>query len=208
MTNSRETAKQTVWMLEERLRRLDYVLTGHVNDDIMGSSPDKPQASALTRLMTLERTLSALTAKSHAVSDVLALQKKFPDLFHPASGSDVSTTLPPASLASLVLAHARLYSGISARLTQLQDTSIPDPAASTKLIELRPRLEKVQSKQREQAIQVADLRVRSAQAVETWYEGGILGMGERWADWEERLRDAEILVRRREAAKKRDDGVV
>ena len=97
---------------------------------------------------------------------------------------------------------------MSARLSQLQETSIPDPAASAKLIELQPRIEKVRAKQEAQLQELAELRAKSAKAVEIWYEGGVLGMGERWAEWEERLRDAEISVRRREAAKKREEGLV
>ena len=42
--------------------------------------------------------------------------------------------------------------------------------------------------------------------VERWYEGGVLGMGEQWAGWEERVREGEILVRRREARQRREDG--
>ena len=37
--------------------------------------------------------------------------------------------------------------------------------------------------------------------------GCVVGMSERWAEWEERVRDVEILVRRMEAAKKRDEGI-
>jgi hypothetical protein len=93
-------------------------------------------------------------------------------------------------------------------LTQLQDFTVPDPSSATKLIELQPRIDQARVKQVAQAQQFAELRARSAKAVETWYEGGLLGMDEQWADWEERLRDAEILIRRREAAKKREDGLV
>ncbi len=85
---------------------------------------------------------------------------------------------------------------------------MPDPAAAAKLIELRPRIQQAHRRQIAQAKEFAELRARSAQAVENWYEGGVLGMGEQWAEWEERLRDAEILVRRREAAKWREDGTI
>ena len=61
---------------------------------------------------------------------------------------------------------------------------------------------------KEQAKEFAELRARSAKVVEQWYENGVLDMGEKWADWEERLRDCEILVRRNEAAKKREEGTL
>ena len=65
-----------------------------------------------------------------------------------------------------------------------------------------------QQKQEQQAEELAELRARSAVVVEKWYSEGVLKMGERWADWEERLREGEILIRRREAAKKREEGLV
>lgn len=139
---------------------------------------------------------------------MLALQKKHPHIFDAASPSEVPRNLSLDSLAAIVLSHAQLYQSVAARLTQVQETSIPDPSAAARLIELRPRIEKVQARQQAQAREFAELRARSAKAVETWYEDGVLEMGERWADWEERLRDVEILVRRREAAKKREEGAI
>ena len=46
--------------------------------------------------------------------------------------------------------------------------------------------------------QMKDLRARSAIIVERWYEFGVLGEGECWAEWEGRLRGVEKTVRRRE----------
>jgi hypothetical protein len=130
-----------------------------------------------------------------------------PEFFDFDSNSS-SDSLPAASIANLILAHSQLYQSLSTRLSQLQDLNVPDAAAAAKLIELRPRIQKAHEKQVAQAKEFAELRARSAQAVEKWYEGGVLGMGEQWAEWEERLRDAEILVRRREAAKRREDGTI
>lgn len=78
-----------------------------------------------------------------------------------------------------------------------------------KLIAQQARLDQARQKQDEQAREFAELRARSARLVETWYEEGVLGMGEKWAAWEEKLREGEILVRRREARVKREkEGVV
>jgi len=93
-------------------------------------------------------------------------------------------------------------------LTQLQDTPVADPASAVKLVDLRERIGKAAVRQDQQARELAELRARSAMVVERWYEMGVLEMGENWADWEERVREAEILVRRKEAAKKREQGVV
>lgn len=64
------------------------------------------------------------------------------------------------------------------------------------------------AKQDEQAQAVAELRARSAKVVEKWYVSEVQGMGEAWAGWEERVREGEILVRRKEAVKRREEGVV
>lgn len=210
MTSSKETAATSLLLLEERLRRIDYVLHGNKERDKDETTP-KPQhsGSASARLRQLEHKLHSLATKSPIIPEILALQKQHPTVFHPDSSS-VPESLPLASLATLPLAHEKLYHSLSTQLQQLQDSSrnIPDPVVAAKLVELRPRIEKLATKQEQQMGELAELRARSAKVVETWYEGGVLEMGERWAEWEERLRDAEILVRRREAAKKREEGNV
>ncbi len=75
-------------------------------------------------------------------------------------------------------------------------------------MDLAPRIEKARVRQEKQAREVAELRSRSARVVEQWLEVGMLGMSERWAEWEERLREVEIVVRRREGAKRRENGMV
>ncbi|KAK3719980.1 hypothetical protein LTR37_004103 [Vermiconidia calcicola] len=208
MTTSKETAADTLSLLEERIRRVKYVINGHNDWDTEWPPEAQDGGSATSRLRALERSLQSLAAKSPTVTEVLALQRKYPELLHTSSTSDVPTSLSTASLASLILAHSQLYQTVSARLSQLQNISVPDPSSAAKLIELQPRIEKVRVKQETQSKEISELRARSAKVVEMWYQGGVLGMGEQWAEWEERLRDAEILVRRREAARKREDGLV
>lgn len=206
MAATSETVSDTLSMLEQRLQRIDYAING----DSPQSHDDqpKPAASAAARLRHLERTLKALSTKSHAVADVLQIHKQYPELFHPADEKAVPSTLHPAALAQLVLAHESLYKTTSAQLQTLQDNStIPESAPLVKLIGLEPRLERIEAKQIEQAREFAELRLRSTRLLENWYKVGVLDMGEKWTDWEERLRDCEILVRRREAAKKREEGM-
>lgn len=202
MAASQQTVTDTLSLLEDRLNRVNYILNG--NGESFTQQESKHATSASTRLRSLERSLHSLASKSPVVADMLALQRKHPALFD----GDSAESLPPSSLASLVLAHSQLYQTLSTRLSQLQDLSVPDPSSASKLIELQPRIEKARKRQVAQAKEFAELRARSAAAVEKWYEGGVLGMGEQWAEWEERLRDAEILVRRREAAKRREDGTI
>ena len=205
MTTSQQAAAETLSLLEDRLNRVNYILNGDSEEAVQQQPASKHPASASVRLRTLERNLQSLASSSPAVADVLALQKKHPEFFNPDSSPE---SLPAASLASLILAHSQLYQSVATHLSKLQDLSVPDPGAATKLIELHPRIQKAREKQTAQAEEFAELRARSAQVVEKWYEGGVLGMGEQWAEWEERLRDAEILVRRREAAKRREEGTI
>lgn len=206
-----ETAAATLSMLEERLHRLDYAINGDVLpiEDDNKDNELQPRASAAARLRTLERALKTLTTKSHAVSDILQIQQQCPELFHAADEQTIPSTLHPASLAQLILAHEGLYKTASSQLSTLHDNStIPDTAPLVKLIGLEPRIEKVEAKQIEQAREFADLRLRSMRLLENWYKLGVLDMGEKWADWEERLRDCEIMVRRKEAAKRREEGTL
>lgn len=63
---------------------------------------------------------------------------------------------------------------------------------------MRPRLEKLAEVQREQASEVAELRARSAVLIKRWMEVGVLGGGEVWSEWEERVEGVERGVRRAE----------
>lgn len=45
---------------------------------------------------------------------------------------------------------------------------------------------------------MAELRTRSARAIQRWYELGVLGESECWTEWEGRLVEVEKRVRREE----------
>nr|POF06944.1 hypothetical protein CFP56_31568 [Quercus suber] len=203
--------RNTLALLEERLGTIQHILHG--------SNPSEPSPAATStdnspasRLYAIERQLSSLATRSATVSDVLALQKAHPTVFHSspsAVNDEAASLLPTSALAELVLAHATLYTSTSSQLTTLQSTTLPDPDGLTKLVDLAPRIANARAKQDEQAREVAELRIRSARVVEEWYENGVLEMGDKWAEWEERVRDCEILVRRKEAVKRRiEEGVI
>lgn len=80
---STETAADTIELLETRLRRLEYVLTGEstglpldYSERAMkqGSGPSAPDSVA-TRLAALEEGLRRLVHKAPAVRDVIGLCK-------------------------------------------------------------------------------------------------------------------------------------
>ena len=199
-------------MLEARLQRISYALNGdgEIEDESTRTSTHASlDNSAAHRLRNLERQMQLIAAKSPAANEVLKLQSQHPNLFEQATtGAEQPSTLPLAPQAALILAHAQLYSRVSGQLQSLQETSVPDPTSASKLCELQPRIEKAAARQQQQANELAELRSRSAAAVERWYESGVLGMAERWAEWEERMRDVEIVVRRLEAMKKREEQIV
>jgi hypothetical protein len=207
MASVPHTAAETLSLLEERLRRLEFLIEGD-STHFVGENEDLPasQGAISTRLRNLERGLESLINRSNAVYDILLLHQQVPDLFHASGLNSVPVTLAPASLAQLILAHEQLLKTMSAGLQTIHDIgTIPDSTAFVQLVELRPQLAKLETKQAEQVRELATLRARSAQIVEQWYESGVLEMGGRWADWEEKLRDCEILVRRQEASRKREE---
>lgn len=210
MTVMQSTAAETLSMLEERLQRISFLLHGDSQTAAVEHDKTSRPSTVSTRLANLERSLNSLVNRSNAAYDVLLLQQQIPDLFHPSAQGDLpSSTLNPAALAQLILAHDALFKTTSSQLQSLSEiSSIPDSASFTNLIASQARIEKIEAKQIAQAREVAELREKSAEVVEAWYEDGVLEMGERWADWEERLRDCEILVRRQEAAKRRDESAV
>jgi hypothetical protein len=192
-------------LLEARLHRIQYAIRGKTDTDDELSSPNNANGPAVTRLRNLEHRLNLLASRSTAVRDVLRLQAKHPEIF---ADSQTALDLPQDALVALVLSHTQLYQRLSAQLTTLQATSVPDPAPLAKLLELQPRIQKAALRQESQARELAELRMRSAAVVEKWYESGVLGMGQKWTEWEESMRDMEILVRRMEVAKKKDEGLI
>lgn len=194
--------------LEARLQRISYALHGDQENEDASTPPRLGNTTPASRLRNLEHQMQTLASKSSTVDHVLQLQSRHPDIFNQAHNAEQPNTLPLPSQAALVLSHAQLYSRISGQLQSLQETSVPDPTSASKLRELQPRINKAAARQEQQAIELAELRSRSAAAVEKWYETGVLGMAERWAEWEERMRDVEIVVRRLEAVKKREEELV
>lgn len=194
--------------LEARLQRIQYALNGDNEIEERSSTHPPAESTAAIRLRNLERQMRLVESKSSAAEDVLSLQSKHLDIFQQVTDASQSNLLPLTSQAALVLSHAQLYSRVSGQLQSLQDASVPDSASASKLLELRPRINKAAVRQEQQAKELAELRSRSAAAVEQWYETGVLGMAERWAEWEERMRDVEIVVRRLEAVKKREQELV
>ncbi|KAI4275589.1 MAG: hypothetical protein LQ337_003101 [Flavoplaca oasis] len=184
-----ETAITSIEDLELRLRRLEYYLSG--SDD---PRPSLETAVSKGRDHTVTARLSTLE------------QRAYPTLFHP-SHSDLDTipsNLSSEEILAIVAAHGPLYHQTASQLTSIHDLAIPSSSLSTSLISLQPRISKLQSLQKAQAKEMAALRARSAKAVQRWYELGVLGQGECWAEWEGRMEECEKKVRRAVGDRQRD----
>lgn len=81
------------------------------------------------------------------------------------------------------------------------DVPIPEAQKSTQLIELAPRIARVELLQRSQAKEVGELRERTAGLLQKWYVDGVMGRGEEWAGIEGRVGGVERKVRGAERRK-------
>ncbi|EAS31317.3 nuclear distribution protein RO10 [Coccidioides immitis RS] len=203
------TAAETVDLLETRLCRIEFLLTGRATwtgkPERLPAPPASAWESVAARLAELEHGLKVLSSKVPAVQDVLKLYSRYPDLFQSSNPTTVPSTLSTQSLASIVLSYATAFPETASRLSSLQDLPIPPASASTSLIELQPRIDRLLKEQEKQANEVAELRARSALLMKRWLEVGIVGGGEVWGEWEEKVRMAERAVRRLEAKMVRDE---
>ena len=121
----------------------------------------------------------------------------YPDLFRPNT-SDVPTSLTVSEILAIVDSCATSFPSTASRLNAIKDLPVPSAESSSSLIELNPRLAQVHRTQELQAREMAELRTRTASAIQRWYELGVLGGSECWTEWEGRLANVEKRVRRAE----------
>jgi hypothetical protein len=62
--------------------------------------------------------------------------------------------------------------------------------------------------QEAQTRELVELSKRSAEVLERWYRISVLGGGECWAEWEERVAKVERDARRQEAMREKEDNVL
>ncbi|SLM34782.1 hypothetical protein LPUS_03732 [Lasallia pustulata] len=209
-TLSDKAATETIERLEHRLRSIEYILSG---DDEAASVLQQAAArgkgcTTQARITRLENALSNLSSKIPVVQDLLRLHACFPDLFQPVAPKNIPTSLTTPELFAVISSYATLYPTTASRLTSLQDLPIPAAERSASLISLQPRLAKLELQQQSQARELAELRWRTAAVIQRWYELGVLGGGECWTEWEERMEKIEKKIRQTEVMQAREaDGV-
>jgi hypothetical protein len=101
------------------------------------------------------------------------------------------------------MSYATAFPETASRLTSLNDLPVPDAQSSAALIELQPQIDRVAQMQTEQAAEISELRMRTARVLQRWYDVGLVGSGECWAEWEGRLEDVEREVKRSEVIRQR-----
>ncbi|KAJ5536653.1 hypothetical protein N7513_009839 [Penicillium frequentans] len=208
---SDSVAGATIELLEARLRRLTYLLGGATDWTGIPTTPEKPASLEETvsrRLASLERELEKLSRSVPVVRDVIQLHDRFPDLFQSPLSHEIPEGLSTRALTSIVLSYATAFPETASRLTSLNDLPIPDAQSSATLIDLQPRMDRVAQTQAEQAAEISELRVRTAKVLQRWYEVGLVGSGECWAEWEGRLEGVEREIRRREVVKERRENEI
>ncbi|RDW62126.1 hypothetical protein BP6252_11559 [Coleophoma cylindrospora] len=202
-----QTAVHTIELLEARLRRIEHaVIGGHGMED--GAGLKSTQAPATQRITDLERMLHELAAKSRVVQDLLSLHANHPDLFQSIGAAELPTTLDSSSLLSIVLASASAYPTTASRLTSISDLPIPAASLSAQLVELQPRVAKIEALQMDQAADMAELRMRTAAVLQRWYAVDVLGAGDSWAELEDRVDWVEQRVRQVALTKDIDKNMV
>ncbi|PQE18029.1 Nuclear distribution RO10 protein [Rutstroemia sp. NJR-2017a BVV2] len=135
------------------------------------------------------------------------MNAKYPDLFQSISPDQLPTSLDTSSILSIILASASSYPSTASRLTSILDVPVPSAEVSAQLIELQPRVAKVEALQAAQSADMAALRQRTAAVIQRWYAVDILRTGESWAELEGRVEQVEQKVRRAALVKRLDDDI-
>jgi hypothetical protein len=119
--------------------------------------------------------------------------------------SNLPTTLDSSDLLSVVLASASSYPSAASRLTSIHDLPIPPAKLSASLIDIQPRIAKLEVLQVAQNADLAALRERSTAIIQRWYEVDILRAGESWVELQGRIAGVEQKLRRAEKAKRMEE---
>ncbi|KAG0645155.1 hypothetical protein D0Z07_9244 [Hyphodiscus hymeniophilus] len=194
------TALETIDLLETRLKRIEYAVCGHVDKATIHNNEN-----ATKKLAELEHSLHQLASKSRVIQDLLRLHSRHPGLFQSTKDSEIPTSLLPTDLLHIVLASASSYPSTASRLTSIMDAPVPTANLSASLIDLQPRLAKVESLQAAQNADLSLLRERTAAIIQRWYTVDVLRAGDSWAELESRVEDVERGVRRAEKLRREDE---
>lgn len=204
----------TLSLLEVRLSRLEYLLTG-------ASAPSRDQSAVTSRdasnvparMRALDARLTQLKRLDGLPGNVVrmidSLRREYPEIFAQRRIPDANNPVPVHELsnrANEVLANSTLYTTTSAHLQTLQTLKIPQAEHSASLLDAGTRVEELRQRQATLDTDIEELKARSAKLLEWWIKNGVVGIGELWEDWEQRVKDCERVVRREERMQKEEKG--
>ncbi|KAF3919626.1 hypothetical protein ABW20_dc0104572 [Dactylellina cionopaga] len=211
MQNAMDTeslALHTLSSLSLRLSRIEHALVGtSLLNPQNTSTPLSLHAAKINhrdhsiraRLSALEAALTRLANHSKPVHDLLTLHASYPEIFAdilPATQPRPQGGLTIEEKATVVLSSAPQTQSVASQLVSLRDISVPDVDVSVRLVELQPRIDRLVVMQEVQAREMAELRRRSLKALERWYEVGVEGVNECFAEWDERVGRCDRVVKR------------
>jgi len=176
-------AFNTLLLLEWRLRRLEFMITGQTTPSVDIVSSNEPITN---RIQRLQRSLYRLSTNS----PLLRLHGQKPELFRPSAPQP---ELSEEQALAVVLSSAPALHATTSQLRALVEANpiIPPATSSVLWVQLKPRLEAIGDRQARIGKEVAELRRRSARTVVRWHEVEVLAAGRCWVEWEARVRRVE-----------------
>ncbi|KAF2259399.1 hypothetical protein CC78DRAFT_69736 [Lojkania enalia] len=200
MDEYEEAVLFTFALLESRLDRIEYVLSGP------RKQPDDRPKSLPERIQKIERSLQELSAKTALLGDVKQLLAKHSDLLSelPKGTEDEAPGLDTAQKTALVVERAPAFATTASQLKALDDQQIPQTDGFVTLAKLRPRIAAAEERHLQQALQISLLRKRSGMLTQRVKQVHLLGQGRCWVEWQKRLMQAERTVVRNEFKHKQD----
>ncbi|KAF3033644.1 hypothetical protein E8E12_005151 [Didymella heteroderae] len=158
MNDYDEAVLFTFSLLESRLARLEYLLSGPPSPP--HNNNVKPQTIP-ERIHAIEHSLAQLAGKTSLLDSVNELLSKYKDVLTPPPTTRTTAPLTSAQKSAVVIDRATSISTVASQLTSLHDSSIPSTDGFVKLAALRPRIAEAERRQLEQALKIAELRRRS-----------------------------------------------
>ena len=125
-------------------------------------------------------------------------------LEEPTKAEDTSLSLSQAEKQAIVLQSATLYHETSSMLLGVYDIPFPDENVSAEIANSLPEVVKLQLRVAELDERVTNLAKRSVIALQWWYEL-VEGFNGCIAEWDERLRQMETVIMRKEKVEREAD---
>ncbi|KAJ4367810.1 hypothetical protein N0V86_009646 [Didymella sp. IMI 355093] len=168
MNDYDEAVLLTYSLLESRLARLEYLLSGAAPQS-SGHQQTIPE-----RIHSIEQSLSQLGGRTSLLDNVNELLTKHKDVLTSATSTSAAGDATPLSATQkshIVIDRATSLSTVASQLSSLHDSTIPGTDGFVKLAALRPRIAEAEQRQLQQALKIAELRRRSGLVVQRDRQG-------------------------------------